>query len=327
MSNNENSMAGFEELIKPLQGRQDWITMSAADRTYAACEILQNAGFQLPSWTVIRSLIGKGSGNDINNAKKRFLKDHADRRKKMNGIPEDLPKQLIPVFKTLWMESVTCALDSIKTEEALLRAQIESLEDELAKSDETIANLQLARAEIESKLELSEKDVANYHTQLEAERATRKSIEQTYQQAVADAKAQHDLLMDSLRSAREELDKAAQRMEAQEERALRMIDEIKTESGKRIQSVESKASADRAEHQVQLRRLDGQLKEAKAELATATEENSTLKISNATLSREVVFLNEQLTKAQELNESLSSRRPRRFGNSIMKNMKENKNDE
>lgn len=93
------------------------IQAASTDRTTAyeltkiACDAITKSGKKIPSWMVLRSLIGKGSANDINRAKVDYHIELGEQIRNNGQQLSQIPTELVDSFLSLWTVAQNAAYE------------------------------------------------------------------------------------------------------------------------------------------------------------------------------------------------------------------------
>lgn len=79
---------------------------SAYQLTLICCEAIARSGERIPAWPAIRELIGKGSANDINRAKKDYYASLGQKLRQSDENLSKLPSELTEGLVTLWQKAL-----------------------------------------------------------------------------------------------------------------------------------------------------------------------------------------------------------------------------
>ena len=158
----------------------------AYDRAKICFEVMTRLGLPLPSWTVARSIIGKGSPQDINKAKADFRVEHGEMLTRMAGAPEGIPEELRQPMQVVWRAALKSCRDAMAEEEAGRQQELQAARAAATQSvmerDEAV---KAARQSAEDVARLRE-EVKDARRALELEREIRAQSAKALERAVND---------------------------------------------------------------------------------------------------------------------------------------------
>jgi chromosome segregation ATPase len=266
-------------------------------RTKVCCRILMRNGEAIPSWMVIRDIIGKGSSGDINRAIKDFRREHAERLRLMEGSVPGLPEHLAPLVSSLWESAVAAARAEFAANEQRWQGEIERAEQ---RSDQLAQ--QLADAKLASDRQLAQ--IEALEAQVRTERAAREQAERLFEQHAADMSAQRDKLETALRENQAEMQKALDRLDGERRHALLQIDEARTKAANDLAAERSRGAREKAVQEQEIVRLGNSVSDLRRSLNEADRKV-------AVKTQEVFDLRERLSHA-EINSARLSEDNRRM---------------
>lgn len=255
---------------------------SAYERTKLACHALTKLGAPIPSWIVLRDLIGKGSATDISRGVKAYRAEHAELLQRMDGLPEGIPDALAEPMKGLWQAALTEATALFAQERQELLAARDTADATALEHqrERELANAALAqeRARVESHAAIAQQE----RERANGERAAREQAERMAERHIADLTAQRDNLAqvvqantkelqtlnlrleDVRRRAQMEVEHARQQVEAARQQALR-------EGEQKTAKLETQLRGENAGMTVEIARLQQRLADAAERNAKLTE--------------------------------------------------------
>lgn len=289
-------------LLDDMLESPDWPDLSAYERTKRYCDVCVRMGEKVPSWTVIREIIGKGSASDINRAKADWRAEHAQAIAERERVGA-LPRGLTGPMEGLWREAVKAA-------EALFAEERADLEDAVAhaRAEAETAKAQASLAEtraLEFEQDAHEASIARdaVSAQLETERSARAQAERMAQAQVADLVAARDAVAAALERSQAETRDALTRLEGVEAHMLREIDRVRTESERRIAKAESESKRAQDDAILKVARAERQAMDLRAEIQDGHRQM-------AVLERECAVLREradaQLAQIQMFTQALAA---------------------
>lgn len=289
-------------LLDDMLESSDWPDLSAYERTKRYCDLCARTGEKVPSWTVIREIIGKGSSGDINRAKADWRNEHAQaiaERERIGALPQGLTAPM----EDLWHEAVKAA-------EALFAEERADLEDAAAraKADAETARAQMALAETRAaEFEQDAHEAAlgrdAMAAQIETERSARAQAERMAAAHVADLAAARDAVTAALERSQAETRDALTRLEGVEAHTLREIDRARTDAERRIAKAEAEAKRAQDDAILKIARAERVAADLRAEIQDGHRQI-------AALERECAVLRERVdamtSRAQALTQALTA---------------------
>jgi DNA repair exonuclease SbcCD ATPase subunit len=141
---------------------------TAYDRTMICCEILLEDGQAIPSWMVIREIIGKGSAQDIRRGVQNFRREHGERLRKMQGVTPGVPESLAPHVRGLWEAAVAAARAEFDTNVQQWQQRIEQATIAAEQSGRALSEAQTLLQTTQSELEIRDKRIGSLEAEVKA---------------------------------------------------------------------------------------------------------------------------------------------------------------
>jgi hypothetical protein len=262
-----------------------WDTKNAYEMTKLCCKELTLRGLQIDGWTNIREIIGKGSGTDITRGINAYLQEQAKMLYGMQGFIKEIPDEVAPHILGFWK----CAIEHVGKDYAIKHQEWmeerETLQNTLSELYLERGRLQEVIVSLEAKLEqsnLKNAELADDFKQAQLKHALTEQQLDASNQELAD---QRNQLRDALEHAQKELNSALTRLEAAENHALLEVKRTKSDYEARISALESKLTALRHDHSLEIER----------HLLA----NSGLKNKAIALEHEKIVLNERLLRSEQ----------------------------
>jgi len=261
-----------------------WDKMSAYERTKLACAELMRAGASIPAWTTIRDIIGKGSANDINRAKKDFRLEHAETLRKLEGFSaEGIPETLTPHIQGLWQEAISHVQRSFAEKERVLEEDVEQAVAAQLHAQAELERTQAAMQALQAKAEGIEQARLALQDQVRSEQAARSQAEKMMGDIRADLVGQRDRLDEALAHAQAELEKAINRLEATERRSMMEIERARQEAAQKVANANAMLKGEQEKHSLETTRLSKQIQDGRISATRIQERNAVLEQENRTL--------------------------------------------
>lgn len=287
------------ELISYLEATPEWGKLNAYERTKHCCAELTKRGERVPSWIVIRNLIGKGSSNDINRAKNDFRQEHGLTLRNKGDFSRDVPNDVTDQVSNLWVTATNHAQANFEEQIKKLQQQIESAELTITQieneRDKALANVNLLNNEI-TKLQ---NDSEILRTNAKSERLAREHVVCLLEANQQEISNQRERLIVTLDNSQKELKDALSRLEGTENHVLMEIGRIREDAQKKHEMLE-------ARHHKEIRAKEAAIKSLEHKLQTQ------LAFTNQNLQKTMVFerenqgLNERLQRSELLVDQLSA---------------------
>jgi chromosome segregation ATPase len=212
-------MVTIEEIRQAFEHLPDRDNKTAYELTMKACDLFTTHGVKLPGWNEIRTVIGKGSANDINRAKKDYYQEQASRLRKQAELP-GLPPELVPVVAQLWDLALAAAAHTfdgrVNEWENLVKQAAENAQD------------------CDERCELAIKQLGNYQTQLEDQ----KRINTLLSEQLEETKRSHNSEVKRLVASLEESRKNQQQAYEREEKIRQDYAELEEKNSSQIDELE-----------------------------------------------------------------------------------------
>lgn len=296
-------MSDLKELRATLASTPDWDSLNAYEMTKRCCAELTKRGQRLPSWMMIRDIIGKGSANDINRGKEDFRREHGDALRKMSGFVKGVPETLAPHILGFWTAAISLVREEFDGQVAEWQAQIERAEAAVAyaeyERDQAVSRAEALKGQITGLQEA----MNTLQGQVDTERAAREQTERMFESNLQELAGQRDELRAALAHSQQELRDAITRLEGVERHSLLEIDRARTEAQKKIENIEAKAKRESTDHMLEMARLSNQLRDLRAQLASATQQT-------ALQEQENTLMRERLQRAEDQADHLASENAR-----------------
>lgn len=220
----------------------NWDVLNAYERTKIACRELTLEGAQIPGWTDLRVIIGRGSAGDINRAKHDFRLEHAKKLQALEEIaPAGVPEELSEAILTFWQLARKHAQAAFTEKEVTLLTQAREAKDamERAQEGELLSSQALATEQARAQGLAAAREALS--SELRSERAARARAEQAVELARADAKERVDAargqaneqitkMEAALTKAQADLTTALDRLEGAQRHSLLQIESARTET-------------------------------------------------------------------------------------------------
>jgi len=308
-------MREFHELSARLAEQPGWPTLNAYERAKLACAELLRAGAPIPAWTALRELIGKGSANDINRAKKDFRLEHAESLRKLEGFAaEGVPDTLSPHIVGLWQEALAHAQLAYADKERVWQADLEEAVSARTQAQSELEHSQLAVQSLQVRVLEHEQRALSLQAQLQAEQTARAQAERMNTELRAELGVQRDRLDQALASAQAELEKAINRLQASERRAMMEIEHTRQDAAQKIADLHALLTQAQELHAQEMAQLAEQQQVKHSQIAKLQAQNAVLEQDRRALADQVRradsatnLLREQHTAVLAQNAHLLSR--------------------
>jgi len=272
------------DLSALLATQPGWDAMNAYARTKLVCAELLRAGAPIPAWTTIRGLIGKGSANDINRAKKDFRLEHAQSLRKLEGFSaEGVPQTLTPHILGLWQAAIAHAQGVFSEKERVWEAEVEDAVAAHQQAQTELVHAQAAMQALQIHADGLEQARLALQERIHSEQAARAQAEKMMNDIRADLIDQRDRLDKALAHAQTELNKAIHRLEAAERRAMMEIERTQQEAAQTVAHATMQIKTEQEKHVQETTRLAGQIQAGQSRAARLQEQNIVLEQENRTL--------------------------------------------
>lgn len=267
----------IESVSKSLLGTPGWASMTAYDRAKQCCAEITRIGEAIPSWIVIRDIIGKGSAGDINRAKRDFRVEHGAALRKMEGFEaQGMPESLTPHVVGLWQAAIEHVRAEFSEKEDAWQDRIDSAENAqvhaYAQRDEAIAEAQTLQAKAQG----LEESIETLRSQVASEQGARAQAEQMAADTRADLIGQRDRLDQALARTQEDLSKAITRLEGTERYTKMEIERVRQEAAQKLATLSALLEKEQSKYMIDTNRLDKALQEQRARSTSFQERNTTL---------------------------------------------------
>ncbi|MBK8972467.1 MAG: DNA-binding protein [Hahellaceae bacterium] len=217
--------------------QDDWDTLPTPQKVAEICQVFVLSGRPVPGWETLRDVIGKGSATTINNARKAFLREHAEQVRKASTIP-NVPEAIQDSMRNLWESAVTHG-------KALHNIERQRLEDERDQLNAEMTRLTEACSVLSSSLEATRQDKAILDQQV---RDLREQLQNARDEAAAlsdeTSLLKTDLTRLDMRRLEEramlqkQIEKIAESYEGLERHALKEIDRARMDARKAAEQAE-----------------------------------------------------------------------------------------
>lgn len=242
---------------------------TAYDRTKICCQVLTERGEPIPSWMLIRDVIGKGSSTDINRGIKDFRKEHAVRLRQMSGIAPGIPQRLAPVVAALWEAAVAAAREEFDDKAARLEAQALQADARAEQAENDLFAAQNHVQRLESTIDSLGTEKRGLESQLETERGARAQAERMFESNAAEVNAQREKLEATLQETKLEMNRALERFDGERRYAMNQIEEARTKAATEVAAARSSAQRERTDFELATARLNNIIAELKAAAGAA----------------------------------------------------------
>ncbi len=291
-------MTNYDKVRAECEAQPGFDGGTAYTRTKACCRILLQHGEAIPSWTVIREIIGKGSSGDISRAIKDFRQEHAERLRRMDGALPGIPEHLAPLVSTLWETAVAAARAEFDAKEQRWQIQIEQAD---ARADQAAQKLTEAEAVADrqrNQIGALDSKVATLEAQVRTEQAARQQAERLFEQHTAEMSAQRDKLEAALRENQTEMQKALERFDGERRYSMLQIDEARTKAANDVAAVRSQAQREKSALELDVARLGQTVADLRSKVNDADRKL-------AVAMQDATGLRERLGRAEADNDRLS----------------------
>lgn len=267
----------IESVSNSLLSTPGWSSMTAYDRAKQCCAEITRTGEAIPSWTVIRDIIGKGSAGDINRAKRDFRAEHGAALRKMEGFEaQGVPESLTPHIVGFWQAAIEHVRREFSEKEQSWQEEIEQATAvaELAhdERERALAEVQALHAKSQG-LEAS---IETLRSQVASEQGARAQAEQMAADTRADLIGQRDRLDHALARTQEDLNKAITRLEGTERHMKMEIERVRQEAAQKQAAISAQLEKEQGKYLLDTTRLDKELQELRARTKSIQELNTKL---------------------------------------------------
>ena len=257
---------------------------TAYSRTKVCCRILIQQGEPIPSWMVIREIIGKGSSGDISRGIRDFRIEHAERLRLMDGALPGIPQQLAPLVSSLWEAAVAAARAEFDAKEQRWQVVVEQAEARADQLAQQLNDVEGVRDRQLAQISALESQVRALDAQVRTEQAARQQAERLFEQHTADMAEQRGKLEAALRDNQTEMQKALERFDGERRYSMTQIEEARAKAAKDVASARAEAQREKSALELEVARfgqtvadLRARLNEADQKLAVATQDASGLR--------------------------------------------------
>lgn len=276
---------------------------SAFERTKVVCRVLTEEGQPIPGWMPIRDIISKGSATDINRGIKAFREEHAAMLRTMRGGDVVMPEALARRFADLWKDALTEAGNTFASDVLAWQQQISQAQELQQQAEAERDDLSRKLLETQAVVERLNGELNTAQARIAAEREARDQTERLYQQQSEDMRHQQTKLEEITAEASRERSAALERLDGERKRSLMEIEAARQEKIHEVAKVKQQAANDQTQFQIELRRAQVALDEARRESARAAQDTAAARAL-------VTELRAQLAK-QSAKQSTESERPGR----------------
>jgi|GEM_PF-2082519 len=277
-------MHGKNDMAVALASQAGWERLNAYERTKLACAELLRAGEPIPAWTTLRDLIGKGSANDINRAKKDFRREHAAALRKLEGFSaEGVPPSLTPHIVALWQAAIAHAQGAFAEQVRDWEAEVEQTVAAQQRAQDELTQTQIVAQTLRTRVDELERIRDTLQDQVRSEQTARGHAEKTIAELRADLIGQRERLDKSLAHAQTELEKALDRLEAAERRAMMEIERTRQDAAQKVADAEARQASRQKKHAQEIAQLSEQLKAEQARTALLREQAAAREQENRAL--------------------------------------------
>lgn len=251
--------------------------MTAYDRAKQCCAEITRIGEAIPSWTVIRDIIGKGSAGDINRAKRDFRVEHGAALRKMEGFEaQGVPESLTPHIVGLWQTAIEHVRAEFSEKEESWQEQINFAENARAHADAQRDKAIIETQALQAKTQGLEESIETLRSQVASEQGARAQAEQMAADTRADLIGQRDRLDQALARTQEDLNKAITRLEGTERHTKMEIERVRQEAAQKQAALSAQLEKEQGRYMLDTTRLDKELQEQRARSKSIQELNTTL---------------------------------------------------
>lgn len=226
-----DSLPPLEEV---LAAHPDWDRLTAFERTKLCCAELTRRGERLPSWSVIRDIIGKGSAQDINRAKEAFRREHAEMLRRLGRAVDGIPDELQNLFVEVWRQALAVARDTLAAETVTLREQLAAFEQRLRLAEAVAERAQKLSDEAEARARELQERLDQETSRANALQDALARADQEMERVLALREADKAAHAEEAARQRAQLQAALERLEGAEAFALRRIEDARREAAERV---------------------------------------------------------------------------------------------
>lgn len=297
-------MTNTDEIKTALHALPEWCGFNAYEMTKRCCDELTKHGQRLPSWMVIRDIIGKGSANDINRGKEDYRREHGDALRKMSGFVKGVPEALAPHILGFWSAAIALVREEFD-------AQVEDWQAQLERAGAAVAQAEEDRDQAVNRAETLLAQItglqgvnATLQGRVETEQAARQQAERMFETNRLEIAGQRDSLRDALAKSQEEFSAAITRLEGVERHSLMEIERARTEAQNKIANIEAKAKRESSDYTLETARMGNQLRELRAKVTESEQRTAVLNRDNEGLRERVTRAETQADKLADENSRL-----------------------
>jgi predicted nucleic acid-binding Zn-ribbon protein len=292
-------MSNYEKVRAECLTQPGFEEGTAYARTKVCCRILMQHGQSIPSWTVIRDIIGKGSSTDISRATKDFRQEHAERLRRLDGALPGIPEHLAPLVSSLWEAAFAAARTEFDAKERQWQIQIDQAEARSEMAAQQLVSAEVAMERQRDQIGALDSKIATLESLVRTEQASRQQAERMFEQHSADVSAQRDKLEEALSKNQVEMKKALERFDGERRHAMLQIDEARTKAANEVASVRAQAQREKSGLELEMARLHATVADLRNKANEADRKA-------AVTGQELIGLRERLSRAEADNDRLSS---------------------
>ena len=278
-------------------------------RTKHCCRILTEQGESIPSWMIIREIIGKGSSGDINRGIRDFRKEHGEALRKMGGMMLAIPDALTPHVLGLWDAAILMVQSQYESKTLEWERQIEQADSRAEQAEQDYVDTKATNERLQTRIEGMEENIQSLNNQVSGERAGREQAERLFAAHSAEVQSQRERIEATLETTQSELRSALERLEGVQRHSLVQIDEARTRANNEIAKARTQFEREKSdlEHLIaNLKKTAGELREQKTtsdqRCAVAEQENAGLRERLSRSESQLDQLAEDHRKLVALNE-------------------------
>lgn len=269
-------MPSYKELADQLEKTQGWTNLTAYERTKRCCAELTKRGERIPSWLIVRDIIGKGSSNDINRAKEDFRQEQGAALRKMSGFADGIPLAIANHMQGLWFAAIDYADSKFETQAKAWQEQIALSEAAVSKAENDRDHALASAAELTEELLGLKNLAATLKTEAASERMGKERAERLLAASQTELAAQKEKLILALENAQKELSNAISRLEGAENHALMEAERVRSDCLNKLESLETAYGKEKIKMENNISRLESKLQNQSANEMAARQKISLL---------------------------------------------------
>ncbi|EKN4699672.1 DNA-binding protein [Yersinia ruckeri] len=278
----------LERVMHKLENVAGWHAMKAYDRTLLCCEELSKAGIAIPSWTSVRTMIGKGSAHDINRAKKDYREKQGLMLRKMDFLSQSLPPQLATMLSSIWEFACVEAKSRFSEEVSEWDSRLEEMQYKVDLANDQLEVAMRQRDSALDKLQGEQKLNGNLESQISELKATLQGEQKRSEARIDELQKQLSAVLldrENIKTAYEELKESSELNSDKLEREVLSM----ANDAKQLQQRHST--------------LESAYEHLKAELVSCNDDRYQIQQSLISAERRLTELREESIKTQSVNDS------------------------